>query len=105
MFPNLFNIAVNKEERVSSTLAVSEGKVTWNPLFRRALQVWELGDNGQLFEMLYAQHVHGIGEDKILWDGTKSRNFSVISYFLASTGRRRSFFPWKTTGNRRHLVE
>lgn len=55
-FPNLYNIAVNQEELVSSILVVEEGRVTWNPLFRRDLHDWEID---QLFEMLYKHQVQG----------------------------------------------
>lgn len=86
VFPNLYNSAI---------LVVSEGRVTWNPNFRRALQDWEFGEIGQLFELLYAQQVQGVGEDRVLWDGTKCGKFLVKSLYLALAGSRRNSFPWK----------
>lgn len=46
-FPNLFNIATDKNAMVSSILHVEEGKVSWSPTFRRHLQDLEIeGDRG-----------------------------------------------------------
>lgn len=79
----------------SSFLVVADGRVSWNPTFRRDLQDWELGDIGQLFELFYAQSVKGIGADRVVWAGTKNRVFSVKSYYLALKGSNGLIFPWK----------
>lgn len=56
-FPS-FNIAVDKEELVSSVLQHTAGNVvTWNPSFRRNRQDWELDPLQRFIELLYAQKV------------------------------------------------
>lgn len=37
-FPNLFNLAMDKDCLVSSVLHLEEGRVSWSPTFRRNLQ-------------------------------------------------------------------
>lgn len=54
VFPNLYNIVVDNDVMVNSNFVVKECKVTRNPIFRRAVQDWELGEIGKLFELLYA---------------------------------------------------
>lgn len=65
-FPNFYSIAVSQDEMVSSVLAISEGEATWNPSFRRDLQDWEIEEVAEFFQLLYAQHVTGVGEDRVL---------------------------------------
>lgn len=93
-FPNLFNIASDKDCLVSSVLLLKEGRVSWNPIFHRNLQDWEMDASLQLFDKLYTQIV-GSREDHVVLADLKSEKFSVKSYYFLRTQGDRFAFPWK----------
>lgn len=66
----------------------------WNPAFRRNPQDWELDQIERFLEMLYACKVCANREDYVLWEGEKSRIFSVQSYYQ-KIRRSNKLFPWK----------
>lgn len=79
--------------------------MTWNPIFRRDLQDWEMGDIVKLFELFYAHLVDGIGADRAIWTGAKSRVFSVKSYYVALLGIGNRIFLGRLFGRPKPLVE
>lgn len=93
-FPELFNIAVDKEESVGAVMHKSGEVVSWNPTFRRNLQDWEFASLQRFFEVLYAHKVEGSSEDSVLWNRGKSRVFSVKSFYK-ELEISNSVFPWK----------
>lgn len=93
LFPSLFNLAVDKDCLVSSVLQVEEGRVVWNPIFRRNLGI---GVGLPFFAKLYSQQIDSSRDDKVRWATSSSKKFSVKSYFYILPGRGGFSFPWKT---------
>lgn len=95
MFPNLFELAVDKERLVNSMLRVKGGRVVWNLFFCRNLQDWEDECCLLLFDKLYSQQIDSSRDDKVRWEASSSKSFSVKSYFQLLSGRDGYSFPWR----------
>lgn len=81
-FPNLFNIASEKECLVSSLcMLIEEDRVSWNPIFRRNLHDWEIESFLQFFSKLYS-HRAVSRADQVTWNGLKNKKFSVKYFYL-----------------------
>ena len=52
-FPNLFNIATNKEAKVADIWESREGNGCWSPTFLRSLNDWELEKMTSFLQILH----------------------------------------------------
>lgn len=104
MFPDLFNIATDKEALVSSYMGMSERGVTWNPIFVRAVQDWELNSVDVLFDLFHSALVGRGDEDKMCQGLNKNQLFDVQSYYLAVRGPTGRMVPWKTFWQAKYQV-
>lgn len=104
-FPNLFDLATNKDAMVSSILHLEGGNATWNPTFRRNVQGWEMESVVQFFDKLYSQQVGSNSADQILWKGSKANKFTVRSFYIMLVNNNRNVFPWRLIWKSRAPVE
>ena len=76
-FPFLFNLALNKEAKVTDIWDRSEGVGCWSPTFLRPLNDWELEEVIRFLQTLHDQNFRPMGEDKLLLKNVKEKGFSV----------------------------
>ena len=80
-FPNLFNIASNKEAKVADIWDSREGDGCWCPTFLRSLNDWELEEMTRFLQILHDHKFRPMGEDKLSLKNAKDKGFSVKSMY------------------------
>ena len=80
-FPNLFNIATNKEAKVVEIWDSSEGDGCWSPTFVRFLNDWELEEMTRFLQILHDHKFHPSGVDKLSLKNAIDKGFSVKSMY------------------------
>ena len=93
-FPNLFLLAVNKEEWVFDAWKESREVDSWNPLFSRHFNDWELEEEEGLFQKLHLLVLNRDVEDVLSWKNSKNYYFSVRSLYRSFTRASSDLFPW-----------
>ena len=78
-FPNLFNIATNKEAKVAEIWDSREGVGCWSLTFLRSLNDWELEEMTRFLQILHGHNLHPLGEDKLSLKNANNKGFSVKS--------------------------
>ena len=93
-FPNLFKLAVNKDQWVCDAWE-EEGEVgSWNPLFSRHFNDWEMEEVEGLFRKIHPLVLHSDVEDVLSWKISKNDSFSVRSLYCSLTHASNEPFPW-----------
>ncbi|XP_059633971.1 uncharacterized protein LOC132276526 [Cornus florida] len=95
-FPRLFSIAVDKHATVANCYQLDNSGITWNVLFRRSFQDWELEDVSIFLDQLYWQEGLGRGYDDLTWIPSSRGHFEVRSLFLCLSNFAPYDLPWKT---------
>ena len=80
-FPNLFNIATNKDAKVAEIWDSREGVGCWSPTFLRSLNDWELEEMTRFLQILHGHNFHPLGEDKLSLKNVNNKGFSVKSMY------------------------
>ena len=96
LFPELYNIACNKDAWVEENMGISNGLIHWNVLFIRPVRGWEIDVVSRFFELLYSHKLRYGGEDKICWVLSKRKIFEVKSYYQVLSTPAWVFGPWKS---------
>ncbi|XP_059650347.1 uncharacterized protein LOC132296126 [Cornus florida] len=95
-FPRLFSIAADRHATVANCYQLDNSRITWNVLFRRSFQDWELEDVSIFLDQLYRQEGIGRGYDNLTWIPSSHGRFEVRSLFLCMSNFASYDFPWKT---------
>ena len=94
VFPNLFKLAVNKDQWVCDAWE-EEGEVeSWNPLFSRHFNDWEMEEVEGLLQKLHPLVLNRDVEDVLSWKNSKNNSFSVRSLYRSLTKASSDPFPW-----------
>ena len=80
-FPNLFNIATNKEAKVAEIWDSREGDGCWSPTFLRPLNDWELQEMTRFLLILQGIKFQPLGVDKLSLKNVNVKGFSVKSMY------------------------
>ena len=80
-FPNLFNIATNKEAKVAEIWDSREGDGCWSPTFLRPLNDWELQEMTRFLQILHGIKFQPLGVDKLSLKNVNVKGFSVKSMY------------------------
>ena len=80
-FPNLFNLATNKEANVAVIWDSREGDGCWTPTFLRSLNDWELVEMTRFLLILHGQKFRPMGVDKLVMKNAIDKGFSVKSMY------------------------
>ena len=80
-FPNLFNMASNKEAKVAEIWDSSEGDGCWSPTFLRPLNDWELQEMTRFLQFLHGIKFQPLGVDKLSLKNVNDKGFSVKSMY------------------------
>ena len=92
----LYQITCDKEAIVADLMVRSYGAVHWNVGFSRAAQDWELDMFADFFDSLYAMSIGNEMRDRLLWNPSGNKNFSVRSFYKALLGFSNDHsYPWK----------
>ena len=93
-FPNLFRLTVNKDQWICDAWD-EEGEVgSWNLLFLRSFNDWEMEEVEGLFQRIYHLVLHSDVEDVLSWKISKNGFFSVRSLYRSLTSTSSEPFPW-----------
>ena len=100
-FPNLFNLAVNKEGWVAEDWEEDGVRGSWGLRFNRHLNDWEVGEVESLLSKLHPLTIRSGVDDLLWWRENKNGTFSVKSFYDSfSRGTRPPFLarviwtPW-----------
>ena len=80
-FPNLFNIATNKEAKVAEIWDNREGEGCWSPTFLRSLNDWEVSEMTRFLQILHGYKLNPLGVDKLSLKNAIDKGFSVKSMY------------------------
>ena len=80
-FPNLFNLATNKEAKVADIWDSREGDGCWTPTFLRPLNDWELVEMTRFLLILHGHKFRPMGVDKLVLKNAIDKGFSVKSMY------------------------
>ena len=80
-FPNLFNIATNKEAKVAEIWDSREGDGCWSPTFLRSLNDWELEEMTRFLLILHDHNFRPTGVDKLSLKNATDKGFSVKNMY------------------------
>ena len=80
-FPNLFNLATNKEAKVAEIWDSRERFGCWSPTFLRSLNDWELEEMTIFLRILHGHNFHPSGVDKLSMKNANNKGFSVKSMY------------------------
>ena len=93
-FPNLFRLTVNKDQWICDAWD-EEGEVrSWNLLFLRSFNDWEMEEVEGLFQKIHHLVLHSDVEDVLSWKISKNGFFSVRSLYRSLTSTSSEPFPW-----------
>ncbi|KAJ9677520.1 hypothetical protein PVL29_022489 [Vitis rotundifolia] len=93
-FPNLFRLAVNKNQWVRDAWE-EQGEVgSWNPLFSRHFNDWEMEEVEGLLRKIHPLVLHSDVEDALSWKINKNGSFSIRSLYRSLTRAPNEPFPW-----------
>ncbi|RVW69042.1 La-related protein 6B [Vitis vinifera] len=81
-FPNLFRLAVNKDQWVCDAWEEGGEVGSWNPLFSRYFKDWEMEEVEGLLRKLHPLVLHGDVEDVLSWKNSKNDSFFLGPAFL-----------------------
>lgn len=94
IFPNCFNLAVNKRGTVKEHMKRSGSICSWNIEPRRNLNDWEIEEMGRLMESLERYELRGRGQsDEMIWILDEDNGFSVKSMSEALRPSNQLSFP------------
>ncbi|RVW12719.1 putative ribonuclease H protein [Vitis vinifera] len=93
VFPNLYQLAVNKDEWVSNAWEGSGESGSWNPHFSRHFNDWELEEVEGLLWKLHPLVVRREVEDVLSWKESRDGIFSVRSLYRSFTRTYSDPFP------------
>ncbi|RVW36211.1 hypothetical protein CK203_095780 [Vitis vinifera] len=100
-FPNLFNLAVNKEGWVAEDWEEDGVRGSWGLRFNRHLNDWEVGEVESLLSKLHPLTIRSGVDDLLWWRENKNGTFSIKSFYDSfSRGTRPPFLarviwtPW-----------
>ena len=93
-FPNLYWLAVNKDEWVSNAWEGSGELGCWNPHFSRHFNDWELEEVESLFWKLHPLVVRREVEDALSWKESRDGIFSIRSLYRSLMRAYSDPFPW-----------
>ena len=84
-FPSLFALSAEKEAWVADVWdpLAKGGRGGWNPCFSRALNDWEVEEAEIFLKRLHGKRVLEDVDDMVVWNESKSGNFSAKSLYLA----------------------
>ena len=97
-FPNLYWLAVNKDEWVSNAWEGSGELGCWNPHFSRHFNDWELEEVESLFWKFHPLVVRREVEDALSWKESRDDIFSVRFLYLSLMRAYSDPFPWGLFG-------
>ena len=93
-FPNLFRLTINKDQWICDAWD-EEGEVrSWNLLFLRSFNDWEMEEVEGLFQKIHHLVLHSDVEDVLSWKISKNGFFSVRSLYRSLTSTSSEPFPW-----------
>ena len=81
LFPALYNIAQDKQAKVSDYLTWHNDEMVWSVNLVRSLQDWEVEAFMGFMEFLYKQSMQKEEMDTMRWNHTKSGLFEVRSLY------------------------
>jgi hypothetical protein len=96
VYPDLFNIACNKDVWVKECMERPNDILHWNVQLFLPVHDWELEEVTHFFALLYSQKIRCGGEDKICWIPSKRNTFDVKSYYKSLSTLTPVFAPWKS---------
>lgn len=94
-FPLLYRIALEPSAMVNDVLNTHNGNFSWNVVFGRDLQDWELDDYALFLISLYEAHIKVEDDDCSRWRLTHDGIFFVRTYFRSLWRAEENSFPWK----------
>ena len=80
-FPNLFNLATNREAKVADMWDIREGDGCWSPTFLRSLNDRELEKMTRFLQILHDHKFRPTGVDKLTLKNAMDKGFSVKSMY------------------------
>ena len=92
-FPNLFNLAVNKEGWVADAWEEDGVRGSWGLRFNRHLNDWEVGEVESLLSKFHPLTVRRGVDDLLWWRENKNGTFSVKSFYGSFSRGTRPPFP------------
>ena len=92
-FPNLFNLAVNKEGWVVEAWEEDGIGGSWELRFNKHLNDWEVGEVESLLSKLHPLTIRRGVDDLLWWRENKNRTFSVKSLYDSFSRGIRPPFP------------
>jgi hypothetical protein len=95
LFPAIYNIAQDKQAKVSDYLTLHNEDMVWLVILLRSLQDWEVEDFTSFIDLLYNEKVKREEGDNMKWNHTKSGMFEVRSYYQLLSASGTTEFPWK----------
>lgn len=93
VFPNLFNLTINKEGWVAEAWEEDEVGGSWGLRFNRHLNDWEVGEVESLLSKLHPLTIRRGVDDLIGWRENKNGTFSVKSFYSSFSRGIRPPFP------------
>ena len=96
-FPNVYGIASNKEASVASSLERLgiENRRSWNVLFIRRPNDWEMGVVDDFLHTLGSNLPPTVNGDHMRWKLTKNGTFNIRSFYNKLRSPLPIIFPWK----------
>jgi hypothetical protein len=95
LFPALYNIAQDKQVKVSDYLSWHNDEMVWSVNLVRSLQDWEVEEFMAFMDFLYTHIVKKEEMDSMRCNHTKSGLFEVRSFYRLLSGSSNTKFPWK----------
>ena len=98
LYPKLFACAVIQEALIFDMVifAPDGGGRSWNFLFRRNFNEWELRRFYSFYEHVSARIPRREGEDSLIWQLNRSGVFDVRSFYIALLKAPSVSFPWQS---------
>uniref|UniRef100_A0A2N9ESH0 Reverse transcriptase zinc-binding domain-containing protein n=1 Tax=Fagus sylvatica TaxID=28930 RepID=A0A2N9ESH0_FAGSY len=96
-FPVLFACAVAKDASIASSLVSSgsNGGRTWDILFTRDFNDWEVAQVLTFFNFIHSRIPTSVGPDTMHWKPRKHGVFDTKSFYQVIDGAQDINFPWK----------
>ena len=98
LYPELFACVVVQEALIFDMVifAPDGGGRSWNFLFRRNFNEWELRRFYSFYEHVSTKIPSGEGEDSLIWQLNRSGVFDVRSFYIALLKAPSVSFPWQS---------
>jgi hypothetical protein len=93
-YPALFSIALYKDAWAVDYLSLHRWSYTWNVVFTRLVQDWEMEMVLSFYVRLYPIR-HG-AKDMLVWSLSKRGHFEVKSFYKVLASQEGSLFSWKS---------